>query len=53
MTSDRVYRPAMTPAAAREELGRCAGTQFDERVVDAFLAILERDAASRELSVVG
>ncbi|MEA2373808.1 MAG: hypothetical protein QOD53_271, partial [Thermoleophilaceae bacterium] len=53
MTSDRVYRPAMTPQAAREELRRCSGTQFDEQVVDAFLSLLERDAVSRELSVAG
>jgi diguanylate cyclase (GGDEF)-like protein/putative nucleotidyltransferase with HDIG domain len=43
MTCDRVYRPALAVEAAREELRRHAGTQFDERVVDAFLAILERE----------
>jgi diguanylate cyclase (GGDEF)-like protein/putative nucleotidyltransferase with HDIG domain len=53
MTSDRVYRPAMTPLAAREELRRCAGTQFDPQVVEAFLTLLERDAATRELSIAG
>ncbi|HEX8074595.1 MAG TPA: diguanylate cyclase [Thermoleophilaceae bacterium] len=53
MTSDRVYRPAMTPAAARDELRRCSDQQFDGRVVDAFLTLLTRDAESRELSVAG
>jgi diguanylate cyclase (GGDEF)-like protein/putative nucleotidyltransferase with HDIG domain len=43
MTSDRVYRPGMPPAAAIDELRRCAGRQFDERVVDAFLTVLTRD----------
>jgi HD-GYP domain-containing protein (c-di-GMP phosphodiesterase class II) len=27
----------MTPAAALAELERCSGTQFDARVVDAFV----------------
>lgn len=37
MTSDRVYRPAMSVEAARQELVRCAGTQFDPELVDLFL----------------
>jgi diguanylate cyclase (GGDEF)-like protein/putative nucleotidyltransferase with HDIG domain len=53
MTSDRVYRPAMSPPAAREELRCCAGSQFDPRVVDAFLELLERSDASRELPLAG
>jgi diguanylate cyclase (GGDEF)-like protein/putative nucleotidyltransferase with HDIG domain len=53
MTSDRVYRPALTTQSAREELLRCAGTQFDTRVVDAFLAVLDREDAVREVPVVG
>jgi HD-GYP domain-containing protein (c-di-GMP phosphodiesterase class II) len=36
MTSDRVYRPAISIEAALAELKRHAGTQFDETVVDAF-----------------
>lgn len=39
MTSVRSYKTAMTPQAAREELLRCAGTQFDPTVVRAFLNI--------------
>jgi diguanylate cyclase (GGDEF)-like protein len=42
MVADRPYRVGMPGAAAREELIRCSGTQFDPAVVDAFLAALER-----------
>jgi putative nucleotidyltransferase with HDIG domain len=35
MTSDRSYRPALTPQDAIAELRRCAGTQFDPRIVGA------------------
>jgi diguanylate cyclase (GGDEF)-like protein len=35
MTSDRVYRSKMTRAEALAEMERCAGTQFDPRVVGA------------------
>jgi diguanylate cyclase (GGDEF)-like protein len=40
MIADRPYRAGMPAAAAREELVRCAGTQFDVAVVEAFLAAL-------------
>lgn len=40
MTSDRVYRKAMTKEAAINELIQCAGTQFDPTVVEAFLSII-------------
>ncbi|MFL5822833.1 MAG: HD domain-containing phosphohydrolase [Solirubrobacteraceae bacterium] len=39
--SDRCYRPARTPAFAREELVREAGGQFDPSVVAAVLVALE------------
>ena len=39
MTSDRPYRLAITEDEAVAELARCRGTQFDPRVVDAFLEI--------------
>jgi diguanylate cyclase (GGDEF)-like protein len=42
MTADRVYRERLGAKAARSELLRCAGTQFDARVVAAFMAALER-----------
>ena len=46
MTADRVYRPAMSGEAARAELLRGAGTQFDEHVVEVFLAALDRAVTS-------
>ena len=44
MTNDRAYRSAMSPEKAREELRVNAGTQFDPRVVEAFLDLLESGA---------
>jgi HD-GYP domain-containing protein (c-di-GMP phosphodiesterase class II) len=47
MTADRVYRAGIEERAARAELLRCAGNQFDARVVAAFLSVLGgRDVAS-------
>jgi putative nucleotidyltransferase with HDIG domain len=47
MTADRVYRAGVEERAARTELLRCAGEQFDARVVAAFLSVLTRaDAPS-------
>ncbi len=37
MTDDRPYRPAPGKAYAIGELRRCAGTQFDARLVESFL----------------
>jgi diguanylate cyclase (GGDEF)-like protein/putative nucleotidyltransferase with HDIG domain len=37
MTTNRVYRPSIGHTAARAELRRGAGTQFDARAVEAFL----------------
>ncbi len=42
MTADRPYRSALTVDAAREELRRGAGSQFDRAVVAAFERVLER-----------
>jgi two-component system cell cycle response regulator len=36
MIAERPYRPARAPADALAELRRCAGTQFDPQIVDAF-----------------
>jgi HD-GYP domain-containing protein (c-di-GMP phosphodiesterase class II) len=44
MTNDRAYRSAMSAEKARSELRQNTGTQFDARVVEAFLALLEADA---------
>ena len=41
MTSGRPYRRALSAEQAAEEIRRCAGTQFDPDVADAFLAALE------------
>jgi HD-GYP domain-containing protein (c-di-GMP phosphodiesterase class II) len=46
MTSDRVYRKAMSRSAAFAELRRCAGTQFDPAVVEALLATLTAEEQS-------
>lgn len=40
MTSDRPYRKAMTHEQALAELRRCAGTQFDPRLVAAFMQVV-------------
>jgi HD-GYP domain-containing protein (c-di-GMP phosphodiesterase class II) len=40
MTTTRAYRAAVPDWRARAELVRCAGSQFDPRVVDAFLAVV-------------
>ena len=44
MTTDRSYRAAMPLADACAELRRCAGTQFDPRVVATLVEVLEADA---------
>jgi HD-GYP domain-containing protein (c-di-GMP phosphodiesterase class II) len=41
MTERRVYREPVKDEVARAELRRCAGQQFDPRVVDAFLETLD------------
>jgi len=41
MTSDRPYRRALAADAAREEIVRHSGTQFDPDVVQAFLLVYE------------
>ena len=41
MTRPRVFRDAISPAEALLELERCAGTQFDPLVVDAFRRVVQ------------
>ncbi|MCX8007576.1 MAG: GAF domain-containing protein [Coriobacteriia bacterium] len=43
MTSDRPYRPAMSPAQAVAELREKSGTQFDPMVVEAMIRVLGAD----------
>ena len=53
MTSHRVYRPAVSPEAARSELLACAGTQFDPMIVAAFVSALrEPDGGSPRATMV-
>lgn len=40
MTHDRAYRTAVSRAEALEELRRCAGTQFDPRLVKVFTRMM-------------
>ena len=48
MVSDRPYRSGRSVEDALAELRRCAGTQFDPQVVEAFTAVVaERDAVAR------
>jgi HD-GYP domain-containing protein (c-di-GMP phosphodiesterase class II) len=47
LTSDRVYRPALSHAEAARILREAAGSQFDPDVVSALLDSLELDDVSR------
>jgi len=49
MTSSRSYQEPVSPSEARAELVRCSGTQFDPRLVRAFVAL----SLSRMRLVVG
>ena len=42
MSSDRPYAPGRSETEARAELSRCAGSQFDPRVIDALLVELDQ-----------
>lgn len=43
MTCARPYREAMSSEDAIEEIKRCAGTQFDPELVDAFVQIIQEE----------
>jgi HD-GYP domain-containing protein (c-di-GMP phosphodiesterase class II) len=49
MLSDRPYRKALSVTDVRLELLRCAGTQFDPRIVD---VILNRNTLERAAALV-
>ena len=42
ITSDRIYRPAQSFQAAREEIARWAGRQFDPEIVKVFLEMPDK-----------
>jgi HD-GYP domain-containing protein (c-di-GMP phosphodiesterase class II) len=46
MTTNRPYRHRVNEPAALAELVACAGSQFDPRVVEAFVRVLEREMAA-------
>lgn len=43
MTEDRVYRKALSHKDAMNEIRRFSGTQFDPKIADLFLEIVDRD----------
>jgi putative nucleotidyltransferase with HDIG domain len=45
MTRPRVFRDAISAREACLEVNRCAGTQFDPQIVDAFLRVMQATAA--------
>ncbi|NLT06338.1 MAG: HD-GYP domain-containing protein [Solirubrobacterales bacterium] len=51
MTTDRVYRPAMSVEAALAELRENAGSQFDPRVVHALERVIERWEPQHDFAV--
>jgi two-component system cell cycle response regulator len=53
MRSDRAYRAALSEEEASIELRACSGSQFDPRVVDALLRVIERDRAARAVNAAG
>ncbi len=42
MTSNRVYRKRLTAEEVRNELVRCSGSQFDPKLTEVFLRLLDR-----------
>jgi putative nucleotidyltransferase with HDIG domain len=51
MTSDRPYRKGTSFAAARAEIVRCSGTQFDPAIVESFLTISDAELNCMRLNV--
>lgn len=48
MTSDRPYRKGMATDIAVDEIIRCSGTQFDPKVVDAFVTIVKKEEQEKQ-----
>jgi HD-GYP domain-containing protein (c-di-GMP phosphodiesterase class II) len=53
MTSDRVYRPRLSDEVALAELKKHSGTQFDSRIVKAFLSAYDKGKIKTEPSKFG
>jgi HD-GYP domain-containing protein (c-di-GMP phosphodiesterase class II) len=55
ITSDRVYRPAQSLQAAREEIAKWSGRQFDPEVVKVFLEMPDKiwEDLRREIDAQG
>jgi HD-GYP domain-containing protein (c-di-GMP phosphodiesterase class II) len=53
MTTERTYRASLGHEVACQELRRCAGTQFDPAVVEAFLAVIEDKGEDSPLDAAG
>ncbi len=53
MIADRPYRKGRTMEEGAAELRRCAGTQFDAAVVDAFVEALEEQREAGQQGVTG
>jgi putative nucleotidyltransferase with HDIG domain len=51
LTSDRPYREALPTEAAAEEIQRNSGTQFDPKVVTAFIECIRRNKAFNMLKL--
>lgn len=51
MTTDHVYRPAMSQERAMAELFDCAGTQFDPELVRGFMEYRQADSAANHWEV--
>ena len=49
MTSDRIYRPALSLDRAWAELRAHAGTQFDPQIVDVFEQVVDEEGRLRKL----
>jgi len=48
ITDDRVYRKARSHEEAVKELERCSGTQFDTKVLQAFLRVIEKNPEKQQ-----
>ena len=53
MTQARPYKEAWPVARAMAELQQCAGTQFDPKIIEAFLVLQEDPSAPTELGLPG